>query len=238
MSPALAQAGIRERRTPLDGEARATRDLPSMGRGRVGGRASPERRISHRSESRRMQFEPEQIIVHPHHGPATITAIETRKLRGTDVQYLRLQVHKSNLEIQLPVASAEEVGLRPVAGSEQLKLLIDVLGAPTSTSQAQGWSRRFKENMERARTGNLFTMAGVVRDLTRRQQEQGISLGEKDLLAQVTRPLRTEVALACNTTEEDAEKVIVAIIFQAEMPAVVTRTIAELTAAETHKVAS
>ncbi len=185
-----------------------------------------------------MQFEAEQIIVHPHHGPATITAIETRKLRGHDVQYLRLQVHKSNLEIQLPVASAEEVGLRPVAGSEQLKLLIDVLGAPTSTSQAQGWSRRFKENMERARTGNLFTMAGVVRDLTRRQQEQGISLGEKDLLTQVIKPLRTEVALACNTSEEDAEQVIIAIIFQQDLPSVVERTIAELTVTENQMVAS
>ena len=81
-------------------------------------------------------------------------------------------------------------------------------------------------------------MAGVVRDLTRRQQEQGISLGEKDLLTQVIKPLRTEVALACNTSEEDAEQVIIAIIFQQDLPSVVERTIAELTVTENQMVAS
>jgi CarD family transcriptional regulator len=151
-----------------------------------------------------MHFSEGQIVVHPHHGPCTVAGTTTRTIRGVETRYIDLAVHASAMNICVPLANAEEVGLREVLDAEGLEKLLDVLRAPTGHVET-GWSRRFKDNVDQLRTGDLLLTAKVVRDLTRRQAEKGVSWGEKDLLKHARQPVVTELALALHLTEEEAE---------------------------------
>ncbi|MFH5821455.1 CarD family transcriptional regulator [Georgenia sp. AZ-5] len=164
-----------------------------------------------------MKFSQGQIVVHPHHGPSTVTEISTRFVRNVPARYLRLQVHHSKLEIGVPVANAEDLGVRPLLDVDRLRDLFDVLCAPTGHEE-QGWSRRFKDNHEKLRAGDVLVTAGVVRDLTRRRQAHGLSMGEKDLLKDAQRPLVAELALALAVAAEEAERILEAAIVDGERP--------------------
>lgn len=154
-----------------------------------------------------MQFTEGQIVVHPHHGPADVTGIVTRQIRGVPVEYINLTIQSTSLAISVPMEKADEVGLREVFDAEQVERLLAVLQAPTGHEE-QAWSRRFKENNEKLSTGDLFVIAGVVRDLTRRLEDKGLSAGEKDMLKTARKPLLAELALATGVSEEEAERML------------------------------
>ena len=154
-----------------------------------------------------MQFSEGQIVVHPHHGPATVTQIAERTFGKVTRRYLRLTVTGSDLDVAVPLDAAEELGIRSVIGNAMLQRVFDTLHAPTGP-QESAWSRRYKENRERLRLGELLSTAGVARDLGRRQQEKGISTGERDMLREARKPLATEIALAMGVDEDRAEALI------------------------------
>jgi CarD family transcriptional regulator len=151
-----------------------------------------------------MQFSEGQTVVYPVHGPATITSIFSRTVKGNEIEYLKLEVHDTKLEVSVPLASAEKVGIRAVLGTEEMKALFEVLRAPT-VDEEDKWSRRMKDNQEKLKVGDIFTVAGVVRDLTRRNEYKGLSLAERDLLRHAQGPLVTEIALSLGIDNDEAE---------------------------------
>lgn len=151
-----------------------------------------------------MQFTPGTTLVHPQHGPATVVQVIDRSVAGATRTYVQLQVQDTDLRIAIPLDQAEHVGLRPVSGPAQVAALMEALGSEASVEEAM-WSRRMKANHERLRTGDLLTVAALVRDIARRDLDHGVSAGEKDLLKQARRPLVTELALALGITEDDAD---------------------------------
>ena len=151
-----------------------------------------------------MEFSQGQTVIHPHHGPATVAKVFSRTFKGQERTYLELQVHGSDMSINLPVDQADEVGVRAVFAEEETKELLDVLRAPTG-AQEQNWSRRMKANSERLKLGSLPTTAGVVRDLIRRQEEHGLSPNEREMLKTSSRLVLAELALSKGITEDEAE---------------------------------
>jgi CarD family transcriptional regulator len=151
-----------------------------------------------------MQFSEGQTVVYPHHGPATITSIFSRTVKGTEIEYLKLEVHDTKLSVSVPVASADKVGIRAVLGAEEMKTLFDVLRSPTIDEEDK-WSRRMKDNQEKLKVGDILTVAAVVRDLTRRNEDKGLSLAERDLLRHAQGPLVTEIALSLGIENDEAE---------------------------------
>jgi CarD family transcriptional regulator len=158
-----------------------------------------------------MQFEEGRTVIHPQHGPATVVEVFSRSVNGARRDFIGLQVHRSDLRIGVPVDRADEVGLRPVSAAAQVEELLGVLRAPTG-EQEETWSRRFKANQEKLRIGDLFVTAGVVRDLTRRQEVRGLSLGEKDQLKHARVPILAELALALSLADEEAEGLLASAI--------------------------
>ncbi|MFC5955829.1 CarD family transcriptional regulator [Streptomyces pratens] len=154
-----------------------------------------------------MQFSEGQTLVHPHHGPATVTEVLDRSVNGRSRRYVQFQIHRTDLRIAVPVDKAEEVGLRSVYATTQVQELLAVLRAPTG-EQEEAWSRRFKANSETLRAGDPLLTAGVVRDLMRRQKERGLSAAEKDMLKHARLPILTELALALSLADEEAEKLL------------------------------
>ncbi|UYP19990.1 CarD family transcriptional regulator [Rhodococcus sp. Z13] len=162
-----------------------------------------------------MQFSTGQIVVHPHHGPATVAAITTRTIKQQPVSYLQLKVHSSDLTVALPLDKAEEIGLRDVYSSDELKKLFEILHTPTDHEE-ETWSRRFKENQDRLRSGDLHVTAAVVRDLTRREHRKGLSMGERTMLKAARTTVLTELCLGLSLPEEQAEQMLDSAIMSSE----------------------
>lgn len=153
-----------------------------------------------------------RTVVHPHHGPATVTRLFSRKLRGEKVKYAELAVGiVPPLVIAAPIGSLEEIGVRDVVTRKQLNKLADVLSGP-GDKLSSVWSARIKALGSKLATGDLANVAEVARDLLRRREERAISLAEKEILRDALRPLVAEVAVAVDVSEEEAERRITALV--------------------------
>lgn len=159
-----------------------------------------------------------QIVVHPHHGPTRVVGILERTIRDQAHQYLQLEVIGSEMAVSVPLDKADDIGLRPLYDADGVAALLAVLASPSDNVQ-EAWTRRFKENQERMRSQDHLVQAEVVRDLTRRSVERGLSAGEKDQLSQATQPLLTELALALDVPRERAQELIDAAIREGQDPA-------------------
>lgn len=151
-----------------------------------------------------MDFKVGDTVVYPHHGAAMIAALEQREMNGETVDYLVLQINQSDLVVRVPAKNAELVGVRDVVGEEGLQKVFSVL-REIDVEEAGNWSRRYKANQERLASGDVNKVAEVVRDLWRRDQDRGLSAGEKRMLAKARQVLVGELALAETVDEEKAD---------------------------------
>lgn len=142
-----------------------------------------------------MEYNVGDVVVYPHHGAAVITDHEEREIRGEKLKFLVLQIQHSDLVVRVPLKNAELVGVRDVVGEEGLLKIFSVL-RQTDVEEAGNWSRRYKANQERLASGDVNKVAEVVRDLWRRDQDRGLSAGEKRMLAKARQILVGELALA------------------------------------------
>ena len=154
-----------------------------------------------------MLFEVGETVVYPHHGAATITEVKTRVIKGEEKTYLKLNVTQGDLVIEVPAENVDLVGVRDVIDEGGLKEVFEVLQAPF-TEEPTNWSRRYKANLEKLASGDVIKVSEVVRDLWRRDQDRGLSAGEKRMLAKARQVLESEVALAKKVSEEDAAKIL------------------------------
>ena len=150
-----------------------------------------------------MLFEVGETVVYPHHGAATIVEVKTRVIKGEEKLYLKLDVKQGDLVIEVPAENVELVGVRDVIGQDGLDKVFEVLRAPF-VEEPTNWSRRFKANGEKLASGDVIKVSEVVRDLWRRDQDRGLSAGEKSMLARARQILTSELALAEKTDEQRA----------------------------------
>lgn len=154
-----------------------------------------------------MVFEVGETVVYPHHGAALIEAIEIRQVKGVPTEYLVLRVQQGDLTVRVPASNAEYVGVRDVVNAEGLEKVFDVLRRPY-VEEPTNWSRRYKANVEKLASGDVIKVAEVVRDLFRRDQDRGLSAGEKRMLVKARQILVSELALAEKTDEASAEGIL------------------------------
>ncbi|QNE90153.1 CarD family transcriptional regulator [Corynebacterium incognita] len=154
-----------------------------------------------------MEFKVGEVVVYPHHGAARIEAIETREMGGETLEYLVLAINQSDLVVRVPSKNAERVGVRDVVGKEGLEKVFSVL-REEDVEEAGNWSRRYKANQERLASGDINKVAEVVRDLWRRDQDRGLSAGEKRMLTKARSILVGELALAGPLDEKKADTML------------------------------
>lgn len=148
-----------------------------------------------------MKFSKGQVLIHPQHGPATVTKVTSRVIQGESREYLTLHVHADDMSVAVPVDMAEEIGVRAVMDAAQVRAVFEVL-ADEGEPFDKVWSRRFKHNTERLRSGDLVRVAELVRDVTRRDDEVKVSYGEANQLREATDLLTAELAIALGVTPE------------------------------------
>ena len=154
-----------------------------------------------------MTFKVGDTVVYPHHGAALIEAVEKRTVKGEERLYLVLKVAQGDLTVRVPADNVDMVGVRDVVGQEGLDRVFDVLRMPY-TEEPTNWSRRYKANLEKLASCDVIKVADVVRDLWRREQDRGLSAGEKRMLAKARQILVSELALAEKTNEDKAEAIL------------------------------
>lgn len=152
-------------------------------------------------------FEVGDKIVYPMHGAGVIVAIETKDFLGEEQEFLILRIPIGHLRIAIPRAKADEVGVRAVCTSEDTKQVREILGGEME-EMSSNWNQRYRENLERLKSGDIFEVANVVRDLTLLHREKGLSTGEKKMLTSAKNILVSEMVVVEDTDAESIEEKI------------------------------
>lgn len=146
-------------------------------------------------------------VVYPMHGAGTIQNIEEKEVLGETRAYYILRIPYGNLQVMVPVHGSDAAGLRPIVSEETLCNVMDVLSAE-STPMDENWNRRYRENMDKLRSGDPARVAEVIRNLMRVEREKRLSTGEKKLLANARQILASEIVLVRDVAEKDAMDMI------------------------------
>ena len=146
-------------------------------------------------------------VVYPHHGAGVVERTERRVLDGEPCEYLVLRMSCGDLVLLVPAARCREVGVRDVVSGADVERVLDVLRDRHGEKQGS-WSRRFKENFERLRSGDVFQVAEVVRNLTVRDADGGLSAGERRMLVNAKQLLLSELSVAIGKSEAETDELI------------------------------
>ena len=141
-------------------------------------------------------------VVYPHHGAGTVVKKELREVLGAKREYLTIQILHNDMTVNVPSENAEKVGLRKVIDERTVEKVLKALTG-TGTTMPKNWNRRFKHNRDKMKTGDIFELAEVVRNLSLRDHEKGLSTGEKQMFVKAKKILASELMYA-KSLDEDA----------------------------------
>ena len=145
-------------------------------------------------------------IVYPMHGAGTIDAIEEKNILGEKQNYYIIKM-PGEVKVMVPTDKAEEVGVRNVIGKDEAAKVMSVLGQ-NETEMSQNWNKRYRDNMDKMKSGDIYEVADVVRNLSFKQKEKGLSTGEKKMLNNAKQILVSELVLAEHASQEEVEKLV------------------------------
>ena len=151
-----------------------------------------------------MSFDVGDKVVYPHHGAAVIERREMKTVFGEEKEYLVLRLAYGDLTLSVPADNTDEVGLRDVINDEEVEEVFAVL-RKKEARMPTNWSRRFKNHVEKLKSGDVYQVAEVVRNLSLRERDNGLSAGEKRMLANARQILVSELTFALGVDEETAE---------------------------------
>ena len=152
-----------------------------------------------------LQFRVGDKAVYPTQGVAEVIGIEEKEISGNSVRFYSLKLLDSGLRILVPTDKAEQVGLREVVGERQIREVFEVLRERDIPVDKQTWNRRYRGFMDKLKTGSLYEVAEVYRDLSRLKMSKPLSFGERKMLDAAKSLLLKELSVARKTTEGKLE---------------------------------
>jgi CarD family transcriptional regulator len=150
-----------------------------------------------------LSFEVGDRVVYPHHGAAIIKRKEQREAFGEKREYLVLEMVHGDLTLSVPSDKADDVGMRPPISESDVEDLFRLIGK-RDVREPSNWSRRFKNHQEKMKSGDVYQVAEVVRNLALREQGKGLSTAEKSMLERARGILVSELSFALDVSEDDA----------------------------------
>ena len=154
-----------------------------------------------------MTFAVGDRIVHPLHGAGVIDSIENQRVCGVERSYYVMHIKMGDMLVKVPTDSSDAVGLRPIMKPEEAKKFLDYIGT-IKPEMTQNWNRRYRENMSKLRSGNLKDGAEVIKGLTVRDSERGLSTGERKMLNSAKEILLSEIVLSQSYTYDEASTLL------------------------------
>jgi CarD family transcriptional regulator len=143
-------------------------------------------------------------VVYPHHGAGKVLKKEKKEMIGEVREYLTIKILHNDMTVMVPSDSAGRAGLRRVIGEAEVERVLGVLRDDMS-QMPKNWNRRFKHNRDKMKTGDIFELAEVVRNLAIRDFQKGLSTGEKQMFTRAKKILASELMYALDMEEKDAE---------------------------------
>lgn len=153
-------------------------------------------------------FKVGDIAVYPAHGVGKIASIEHREISGNKQQFYIMKILDNGMTIMVPTSNVKNVGLREVIGEDQVGIVYEILRERDIAIDNQTWNRRYREYMDKIRTGSIYEIAEVLRDLMLLRYQKELSFGERKMLDTARNLIIKELAIAEDATEQEtAEKI-------------------------------
>ena len=146
-------------------------------------------------------------VVHPMHGAGIVDSIVQKKVNGVMREYYVLKLPVRAMVVMVPTENCEEIGVRPIVDREQADGVLAAI-PDIQVEMTQNWNRRYRENMERIKSGDLFEVARVVKGLMLRDVQKGLSTGERKMLHSAKQILISEIVMCQSSSYEDVEACI------------------------------
>ncbi|MGH2885358.1 MAG: CarD family transcriptional regulator, partial [Solirubrobacteraceae bacterium] len=150
-----------------------------------------------------IEFEIGDSVVYPHHWAGKVLRKEVKEVLGESREYLTIKILHNDMTVMVPTENAALAGLRRVIDEETVKKVLAVLQDECS-EMPKNWNRRFKHNREKIKTGDVFELAEVVRNLSIRDLDKGLSTGEKQMFSRAKKILASELMYARHVDEQEA----------------------------------
>ena len=144
-------------------------------------------------------------IAHPLHGAGVISAIETRRINGQNRDYYMMHIPVGDMTVMIPTETCDIIGIRPVIDAARADVIFDSIPDIEVTSN-QNWNKRYRENMVRIKSGDLLEVAAVIKSLVYRDNERGLSTGERKMLHSAKQILISEIVLAQQASYDEVEQ--------------------------------
>lgn len=143
-------------------------------------------------------------VVYPMHGAGVIESIEEKEVLGEKHRYYIMKLPIGEMKVMIPMDNVGDIGLRQIIDDEGVQKVYHILRGEVS-KMSQNWNRRYRANMEKIKSGDIYEVAEVVRNLAIRDKEKGLSTGERKMLDNARQILISELVLAQDATEEQVE---------------------------------
>ena len=145
-------------------------------------------------------------VVYPMHGAGTIDSIDKKNILDEEVEYINISM-PGGVKVMVPSNQASKQGLRNIISQNDVEKLFCVLETD-ETAMSDNWNKRYRDNMDKMKSGDIYEVADVVRNLSFKQKEKGLSTGEKKMLNNAKQILVSELVLVENTTNAEMEKLV------------------------------
>lgn len=149
-----------------------------------------------------LTFKAGDKVVYPAHGVGVIEAIQSRTVGGEEQKFYMVTVLETGMKIMVPVGQAKTVGLRKVVDSKTIEQVYEILREKNVVVGTQTWNRRYREYTQKIKTGSVFEIAKVIRDLTVLKGDKELSFGERKMLDQAQGLLVKEISIAKSRSED------------------------------------
>jgi CarD family transcriptional regulator len=151
-------------------------------------------------------FKVGDLAVYPAHGVGRIECIESKDIAGKKQDFYIMRILENDMKIMIPIQNAEAVGLRQLIDHAELPKVYEILQTKKISVDGATWNRRYREYMEKIKTGSIYELAEVLRDLCVLREDKDLSFGERKMLDTARNLLIREISIAKGVTAEQAEK--------------------------------
>ena len=159
-----------------------------------------------------MSFRIGDLAVYPAHGVGRIESIETKSIGGKRQDFYVMRILENEMKIMIPIPNAQAVGLRGLIGMDDIPRVYNILKTREISVNGGTWNRRYREYMEKIKTGSIYELAEVLRDLTVLKGDKELSFGERKMLDTARTLLLKELSIVQEVSEEDIEKEILEVL--------------------------
>ncbi|MCX7816448.1 MAG: CarD family transcriptional regulator [Syntrophales bacterium] len=151
-------------------------------------------------------FKVGDLAVYPAQGVGVIEAIEKKEIMGNKEEFYVIKIMGNGMKIMVPVKSAKSVGLREVISESEIPKIYEILKSKDVTIDKQTWNKRYRSYLEKIKSGSVYEIAKVLRDLAILKNDKNLSFGERKMLDTAKKLLVKEISIATNSDEEKVEQ--------------------------------